>query len=325
MLDRLAYIYLYPLFAACLLSACASDDPEGSKGSELSFDVSDLSRASVTTSFDEFAVYGDMKLTNTPIVVFDNTKVRWNNGWRYEGDTQYWFPQHEHSFIGVQPAIPDAEYSDSRLSFEYTVPDDYKSASDLLVATHRRMYYADSKAEDVTLTFQHIMSRIDFKAKNDAAADIVKVTNVTLEGVNKTGSFSIIPAPLQQGSLQTNDYVSSWTGISNKGDIVADIDVRIPEDKEMSLFPDDSDALFVIPQPENEDVTMHITYTLIDAGADPIEMTLTSETPIGGWKPGMIYTYSLSIEENSKEIYLTVSVKPWQAPKDPTVVPIPES
>ena len=133
--------------------------------------------------------------------------------------------------------------------------------------------------------------------------------------MNRTGSFTIIPAPILSGSRQTDDYDFAWSGISDKADLTAGITVEIPENESRDLFPDD-DALFMVPQPDNNSVMMAITYTLIDAGADDEQLTLRAQAPIGGWEPGKIYTYGLSVSEITKEIYLTVSVKPWHPEKN---------
>lgn len=331
---KLIYILFFS-FAACMVASCSDDTPDvkADDGRELTFDVAEQSRATSMTTLNfsdsKFAVYGDMKfMDNDPIVVFDKTIVRYVDGkWRYN-DTQYWFPKHLHSFIALYPAVAtgltEPEYQNTRLSFTYTLPDDFKAATDLMVATHRRMY-ADtpSATTPVTLGFGHIMSRINFDVKNDAAADNVRVTKIVLEGINKKGSFTISPAPLLSGSGQTDDYTSAWSDISNKGTLTADINVNIPEDEVRPLFPDDN-ALFMVPQPDNHGVIMSITYTLYDAGAQPEEQTMIARTPIGGWEPGKIYTYTIAIEETTKEIYLTVSVKPWQTPKGAAII-VPES
>lgn len=334
-------IHIYILFTACLVSSCTSDEPDiadGGKNSELSFAVSDISRTSVTTNLNflgsEFTVYGDMKFMDfDPTIIFDKTTVTYrNNRWNY-GNTQYWLPKHEYSFVAVHPsdaaAISGTKYENNQLSFKYTLPDNYKTTDDFIVATHRRMADYDPSVQDtpaaspVILNFWHIMSRINFRVKNAGAADVVRMTKIELEGINKAGTFTIIPAPLSSGSKQTEDYNYSWTGISNKGTLPAAIQVDIPEDKEMPLFTDDN-ALLMIPQPDNNEVILHITYTLIDAGAQPEELTLTAQAPIGGWESGKIYTYSFDIEEITKEITLTVSVKNWQTPKASGIT-VPES
>lgn len=324
------------LFPSCTTDVI--DDGDIVPGSEMQFVVPGLSRASVATNLSyngsRFVVYGDMRYNENPkTTIFDKAIVEYNDGkWGY-GNPQYWFPKFEHSFIAMHPVDPagmsGAQYYDSQLSFTYTLPDDFERASDLVVATHRRkvgVYSSDQlNAPDfasVYLNFWHIMSRLNFVVKNDGAADNIKVTKIVLEGVNKTGAFAITPAPLLPGSTQTDDYTYSWSA-SDPGTLTANISVDVAEDKESPLFPD-GNALFMVPQPDNNGVVLRVTYTMYDGTSQPEEMTLAAEVPIGGWKPGKIYTYTLFIEEKSTEIYLTVSVKNWQTPDSANVV-VPES
>lgn len=332
---KLIYLYFIAILATCPLASCSHDTPDNeclSTGAEMVFDVVDGSRASAISSFNEFILYGDMKfMDHEPTVVFDKTNVEYKGGkWSY-ANAQYWFPKHEHSFIAMNPVdatgISGMGYSGSQLSFTYTIPENFESAHDLMMATHRRKMPEDNpsySADPVRLKFFHILSRIDFKVKNDKAADYVKVTQIKLIGVNKTSSFSIIPAPLSSGSGQTDDYISSWTGISNKGTLTANIDVNITEDETGFLFPDDN-ALFMIPQPDNNDVVMEITYEQWDDGAKFEEHTLTATAPIGGWESGKVYTYSLAVSETSQETYLTVSVKNWQGLNNSSGITVPEN
>lgn len=336
---RTTFLHIILLIgAAWLLSSCSANDPADGgldARSEMAFAVSDLSRASVTTSDNftasQFAIYGDMKSDNNVLTtIFNNVNVKYDKdkGLWVPVETQFWWPRYEYSFIALHPAsagISDAQYANSRLSFSYSLPDDYKAAKDLMVSTHRRKYENNTSSAStlVTLSFWHIMSRLNFEVKNDGAADKIKVTKVVLESINKTGAFTVTPASVSSDSKQTDDYTYSWTGFSNKGNLTADIDVDILENEASPLFPD-GNALLVVPQPENYDVIMKITYTIYDEGADAEQVNLTAKVPIGGWEPGKVYTYSLSIEELSKEINLTVSVKPWQTPKGAGIT-VPES
>lgn len=184
-----------------------------------------------------------------------------------------------------------------------------------MVATHRRKMPEDNpsySADPVRLGFAHIMSRVDFRVKNDKAADILKVTRIKLEEINKTGAFKIAPAPVLSGSDRTDDYISSWTDVSNKDVFIANINVEIPENRTGSLFPDNN-ALLMIPQPDNKEIIMEITYEQWDDGKMFDGHTLTAMTPIGGWESGKVYTYTITIEEMTREIYVTVSVKDWQS------------
>lgn len=322
-----------------LLASCSSDAPErGAADAVMQFDIVG-SRATAWSdiAFDgsKFAVYGNMRFKdNGPEasrILFDNTVVTYNKGegkiegeWRY-ANPQYWFPLFEYAFVALYPAgaagMADTEYSnsDSRLSFTYNLPVNYADGSDLMVAAHRRMYEDRSSSSGfIQLGFTHIMSRIDFRVKNDKAADFVRVTKIELQGIDRTGNYSITPATLT-GTNTTSDYSSSWSDISNRGDLTAEIEVDIPENEVSSLFPD-ADGLFMIPQPENKGVILAITYEIWDDGIKYEEHTLTATTPTGGWEQGKIYTYSITISEITKEIELSVIVKDWQDwnPDDPS-------
>lgn len=326
---------ILPLVSCLLLcvTSCTSDHDSETVFAELKFELKNVSRSSATnnTNFNSksFMVFGDMKFMDSPssgsTVIFNGDEVKYNsskNVWEYS-NSQYWFPHHEHSFIAIHPAdatgISNTTYSDNTLSFSYTLPDSFVDTPDLLAATHRRMYEdkESSPATPVGLKFFHIMSRVNFLLKCNGAADKITVTKIELEGINKTGTFTITPASLLPDSRQTDDYSSSWTGISNKGTLTANIDVDVyaNDDETHPLFPDDK-ALFVIPQPDNKGVIMKITYR-----NDTESETLTAETKIGGWEPGKVYSYSLIVNIISKEIYMgPVSVKDWRFGPDNNVV-----
>ena len=229
MYHKLKYIFFLPASIACLFSACDSDMP-GAKdaGTEVTFATSGVSRASATPPFDRFAVYGDMKFpvddSTAPLIVFDATEVEYKNGnWTYTG-VQYWYPKHEHSFVAVSPVSvvgPDAnpQYSDSRLSFKYTIPtiggvvENRDDVSDIFVATHRRIY--DSGNVPVTLKFRHILSLVNVAlALNDDLMkkdEYVLINKIELSGIKTKAEFNILPSPIASNN-QTDDHVVEATG-----------------------------------------------------------------------------------------------------------------
>lgn len=340
MFSKLRHINII-LISGCLLASCTSDAPDIPKdpqGSEIHFTTIGGTRAAIAsdlrTEGSKFALFGDMKLVSdnsSDIVLhelFNNTDVTFKGDkWSYD-NLQYWFPGFEYSFVAIYPAgasgMSDTEYLNSKLSFRYNLPDNYQAISDLMVATHRRLFDGLSEsASPVHLNFVHIMSGIDFKVKNDNAADILRVTKIELKGIDRRGSFSIIPASLLTSGDRTVDYTSSWTDISNRGDLNAGLKVDIAENEVGSLFPE-TDALLVVPQPDNKGVIMVISYELWDDGKKFEEHTLTATTPIGGWKAGKTYTYSMVVSEITKEIELTVKVKDWH-PEQNKGITVPAS
>lgn len=318
----------------CITSCTSSDLEPDTMMSELKFALQEDTSRSVAVDNSNFksqafTVFGDMTFTGkAPSTIFDGETVSYDDSkheWTYAA-TQYWYPRFEYSFVAIHPAgTGSPTYSDASVTLaSYTLPDNYDDTPDIMAATHRRKYqvYTSSPAP-VSLRFFHILSRVNFQVKNDGAADMIRVTQIKLEGVNKTGSFTIAPASLLHGSDQSDDYVSNWTDISNPGTITANISVEIGENDELPLFPVEN-ILLVIPQPDNHGVIMSITYIRYEEGNDPETLTLTATAPIGGWEYGKVYTYSFGIREITKDIYLTVSVKNWQTPQ-PTGIIVPES
>ena len=171
---KLLFIKLLTI-AACVLQACSSDSPDiapGENHQEMKFVTTEVARAftsGINYAGSRFALFGDMKYsTYGPSVIFHNKEVEYNGiAWTYEG-TQYWHPEHEHSFVAVYPskALKDAgdpQYEASMLSFTYTIPTaddktiDKEGVLDLLVATHRRQYSnGDSNPVSLRQSLIHI-------------------------------------------------------------------------------------------------------------------------------------------------------------------------
>ena len=319
------------ILAACAMASCVSDssDPMPSASQhKVVFDISSLTRSTVTTADNvkgnSFLVYGDMKYipitddsesaSETIDVFLNATEVRYDNTtskWTYS-DQKYWIPNAEHSFVAVHPysAVNNitTKYLNNTLSFTYTLPDNFESTPDMVVATHRRMYQdkTNSPATSVKFKFFHILSRINIALKFDGSSDAVTVTGIELEGIDRTGTFSITPAPISTGSDRTDDYDLLWSDLSNKGNLRINIDATNKEGA--SLFPENN-ALFVIPQPENKNVILKI-YCKIEGNEK--EQTLTAPVAIGGWTEGKTYTYSLTLNTASPGINMSVSVENWQ-------------
>ncbi|MDE6287158.1 MAG: fimbrillin family protein, partial [Muribaculaceae bacterium] len=307
---KLNYLYLLLIFVGCLASSCNSDSPEdvAGNGSELKFTVSDLTRAPVTTTLHQFAVYGDMKSVenNTaPFVVFDKTEVTYrNNTWSYSG-MQYWFPYHEYSFVAVHPISVlengnNPLYADSKLSFTYTLPTtggnniSSNDVSDILGATHRRNY-GNGPTLPVSLTFSHLMSLINVApALNDnvmSADAYIEISKLELTGLKNKATFSILPAP-RLSNNQTDDRVIEVTG--QEGEANLTIEFATPK-KIMNhggnvRLLDSNDAIIMLPQEFTADSQSQIilTYTISN---ETETKTMSSPLKQLSWESGKSYTY----------------------------------
>lgn len=325
------YIVLISI-VTCLISSCNSDSPDSNetgKGAQVTFDVSDLTRGSVTTSFNKFAVYGDMKYhedtNSTPIVLFNKTEVEYKNGsWKYEG-VQYWFHNHEHSFVGIAPlsvlAISNLPtYSDSRLSFAYSIPTSGNKVSantdvtDIIAATHRRLYNDRDDNHTTTFQFVHIMSLINIApALNDnimTEEEFITIHKVEFAGFKTKANFNITPASILTNK-QTNDMVVEVNGHSGSANLTIEFaeGKKIKNDrKNVSLF-DANDAVIMIPQTFGTDsgTELHIAYSINN---DPTVKHIN--LPLNGqkWDSGKSYTYKFTINRTGAQFENT-TISDW--------------
>ncbi|MDE6321166.1 MAG: fimbrillin family protein, partial [Muribaculaceae bacterium] len=336
-------LYLALSAIAVCVASCTSDAPviPDGEGIELSFSTAVSSRATVTTDINtagfSFAVYGDMTSAATEstdskrTVIFNNTKVNYDGSkWSYD-EPRYWLPQREYSFVAIHPAsvipVGSSAYSNSTLTFSYTIPTsdgniiNRDNLADIIAATHRRRYKdsGTTSASPINLTFFHTMSRINFTVNYEGQPDEIRITKIELEGVAKTATFSLTPAPLTAIGNPTDDYTLTWDGIADHGTLIAEINTDVQNGDTQPLLPD-NDAMFMIPQPQNTDIILTISF-IADEGQGPEEQTLSAQTSIGGWDAGRAYTYSVGINlvKEQKDMTIDVIVNDWSEGADTDV------
>ncbi|MDE5808489.1 MAG: fimbrillin family protein [Muribaculaceae bacterium] len=317
MYAKLTYLLTFLACATCLLSSCSSDTPDvpaAGKGSEVSFDVSDITRASVTTSFNQFAVYGDRKSSESPesdqTVIFNKTEVNYKDGgWSYEG-VQYWIPKNEHSFVAISPVSAletsgNPQYSNSRLSFTYIIPTTenkvsaHSDVADILAATHRRLHNDGDTNTTTTFRFAHVMSLINLAPALDDNVmnpdEYIQIHKMELSGFKTKADFSIVPAQRQSAS-PTDDRVIEITGQERDGTLTIDFatPVKVANDrKNVSLF-DANNAIIMLPQNFSADSEAKI---IIHYTANNDESMKQGTLPLKNqkWESGKSYTYRFTI------------------------------
>lgn len=332
--SKLTYLYLLS-FVACLLSSCSSDAPDNvdPKGSEMSFTVSELSRAAVTTTINipgsKFAVYGDRKFpvdNNTePSVIFNKTEVEYiNNSWSYN-NPQYWFPNNEHSFVAVYPvSVLDTDnkpqYSNSKLSFTYTLPTSDginvkpNDVTDILAATHRRLYY-QGDGIPVSLRFSHLLSLINIApALDDNLMDMeayIQFHKLELTGLKTKATFNILPAQ-RLSNNQTDDRVIDVSGHEGEGNLTIEFNEpkKIMNRRDNVKLFDDNDAIIMLPQIFGSDTQtkLVLTYTLNN---DTQTKQLSIPLDLLGWESGKSYTYRFTIGRNGPH-FDTTTITSWE-------------
>ncbi len=345
MIDQFRHIILLLILSA-LAASCETQEQEPvaapTPGCAMEFDVEPLSRASLTTAKNlyaaPFAVYSDWSKTED---IFHNgffgERVAYDastGSWKHE-NTQYWWPDFEHSFVAVHPheaanTIRELKYAENTLSMIVIMPSNYTDAVDILTATHRRNYI-DGNSSPVVFKFDHILSnfniRVSYTNPAEDAAPLF-VNSISFEDVPTQATYRLTPAPLTGSSTMTSDYVldpDSYDGWLNQRNGTVSLTFReardskrtIPADgKPHDLFSAD-DALLMIPNPDAP-TDMIITYTTADSAGEHQKSERLSIPQ--GWHAGMSYTLSLSITEG--KIEFSISVAEWEE-TDPinTIVP----
>ena len=325
---------IYALTAVCVIGSCSSESPDGQSEDtqEVEFTTGSGSRSAVTTTSNltgkAFAVYGDMKPIDatadaSSTIVFNKEQVAFQSNsksWKY-GRSIYWFPSHQHSFVALHPfeaigttvagktTVTNVRYQDGTLSFSYTHPDDYKNASDVLVATHRRDYVPElgKKADPVNFTFEHTMAVLDIVAKYTEPLvygnqnNRIEIQEVILENINVSGNYSIRPDDLTEGKdrTSTHDTTGKWTDLKSgsrsfKG---TSYNGLVNTENRTDVIPyrrlySNSDEFIVLPK-EKGDVKMTVRFDLYVNMTKAAEHTLSTVFEDAEWKAGQKIRYEL--------------------------------
>ncbi len=270
---------------------------------------------------NNFVVYGNVLLPNysTPTRIFNGTEVSHDgSGWKYSG-TQYWISNSEYNFAAIYPATANAiknlTYTDNSLSFTYS-PKNYTESEDILTATHHR-FYESGEPSKVAFDFQHIFSRINFVAKvNEGSGETFVIDRLALVNVATTGTYTITPENVGS-AIETNDFYSEWTNLSEKTNTLFEYTkgIEVSEDKPFVFFPD-NECLMVIPQSISKDLELQITYH-VKGSNDPITpsptkmYTITQASHGAKWLRGLTYTYNFSLGDNESIIFNAPTVQDW--------------
>ena len=325
--------------ATCVFYACSSDAPEVTSPKnpqEVEFATADVSRA-VTTNINyigsRFALFGDMKYsTGSPVEIFRNVEVKYNgDAWNYAG-MQYWFPNHEHSFVAIYPAEvfkndDGARYVNSRLSFSYTIPTtdgtilDKDGTLDLLVATHRRMYNAGGD-NTIFLRFGHLMSLINFApafSDNLLSDDAyILLHRLELLEIATQARFDILPASRQSGNQTDDMEVDVATQETDNPAMTFTTPVKVKNHAESTNLFVLADALIMLPQSFSAESEAKIVfyYSINDETTmRQVELPLNNQR----WELNNRYTYKFTIERSGLKLD-QCEINPWTEIKGDHIV-----
>ncbi len=341
---NILHITLMLLATLASATSCSSDSdpdlPETATKQEILFDVNNATRATVTSSITSgsFLVFGEFN-TNTSYsngvlingeyfkgikTVFNGNKVTNSSSkWSCTDNKQYWLVGQEYSFVAIHPypSTTDLKYysfseSDSKVTFNYTLPQDLSKMADILVAADRRKFLYDSNgsATKVKLKFKHILSQIDIQVAIDENRmyedetdketypynkdEFIRFHQIDFYGIKDSATFTFAPEG-SPGEAATNqcditeaiaDNVKNTTyflELSNSSDIT--------NNKEFKSIIPSKQALLMLPQSfaADSEAKMVLTYSINGDTERKKQINLPFHD--FSWEIGKKYTYKFTV------------------------------
>lgn len=224
-------------YAASLLvfASCSNSDvldENLASGSVIGFNthVSNASRALTTADFNKFMVYGGYtpKDVSDYHTVFSGVAVSKgsDNAWTYEGSSKYWVKDATYKFYAYSCENVQLEKGDPSFSTSGSDAGTFKITDFVCNDTHQHdLIYAASNSivaqetgnSKVSLTFKHILSKVNAKFKSGFEPDFtVEISEVEFRNIYDKADFSSQSNGWsnQSRTIEQNLGESKWTKIS---------------------------------------------------------------------------------------------------------------
>ena len=302
---------------------------------------------------DKFFVYS---YTPTTASQFDGTVVSTTDGstWTYS-PTRYWNRDNDYyDFYAISPS-EDVEASaivNSRTletgAFESKALTLAGNDNDILVADKKHVLKADY-GQDVQLNFRHINALFDLKVRkgNSIGDGVLKVTAVSLEGIDNKGSFEVTGYNASDHATAPYKAIIDWSA-TTQGSYTGANGVKHTVDTDI-IGPTTAvttagdqyliNNLVVMPQTFAASAQqLKISYTITTGtGGDAQTNTFTNKTydlilfdktdyptddnngeagnqyndgeNVSGWAAGVHYIYTITID--AQAIKFTADMQPW--------------
>lgn len=274
-----------------------------------------------TSTFKVWGGYGD---TETPVNannLFDGVEIIYTeeSKWHYEGYPRFWVGGKTHDFYAVYPMEVTSDVSEVILDVSeqgiITVTNFDSSrtgtdAIDLMTAFHRRVTSKKLNQHDVaavSFKFKHELSRVNVKVK--AVNTPVTVNKLKIYGISNIGTLKKTYNDNGDNSLWSRN--EAITAENTPFTVSAPFKLNETDGWERNAFGD----MLLIPQSLVDakldiEAKLDISYRYAGDTADRTSTINLKTATTTGWKAGMSYNYSITINGQS-DISITVSVNPW--------------
>ena len=311
---------------ALLLTSCTNilvhdAEEDGVDGMAIDFRTPALTRVAIEsfTPGSSFSVWGWYVPEDAANEVFNATTVSTPNGsvWTYEG-LRYWKADKTYSFYALYPSVTDlmanaatAAHYDEDGDLSVTAFDASKGY-DLMAAS--ALNISGSNTGKVAFTFGHLLARVEFVVKRNAAADGIEgfnpvIHSAKLYGMHKTADFLASAA-----DLTDKEAISAgWAISTDESDRTTKNEPFAVLSEEISVNADGTTLIDALLFPQDLTIEYYFEVTYSSASdREPCTSTVPLVSlPLTTWEAGKHYRYTFTVSDEDRILFDTPTVNAW--------------
>lgn len=320
------FFYFPVTTVALLLTSCTNilvhdAEEDGVDGMAIDFRTPALTRVAIEsfTPGSSFSVWGWYVPEDAANEVFNATTVSTPDGsvWTYEG-LRYWKADKTYSFYALYPSVTDlmanaatAAHYDEDGDLSVTAFDASKGY-DLMAAS--ALNISGSNTGKVAFTFGHLLARVEFVVKRNAAADGIEGFNLVIHsaklyGMHKTADFSASAADL----IDKEVISAGWTISTDESDRTTKNEPFAVLSEEISVNADGTTLIDALLFPQDLTIEYYFEVTYSSASdREPCTSTVPLVSlPLTTWEAGKHYRYTFTVSDEDRILFDTPTVNAW--------------
>ena len=320
------FFYFPVTTVALLLTSCTNilvhdAEEDGVDGMAIDFRTPALTRVAIEsfTPGSSFSVWGWYVPEDAANEVFNATTVSTPDGsvWTYEG-LRYWKADKTYSFYALYPSVTDlmanaatAAHYDEDGDLSVTAFDASKGY-DLMAAS--ALNISGSNTGKVAFTFGHLLARVEFEVKRNAAADGFEgfnrvIRSAKLYGMHKTADFSASAADL----IDKEVISAGWTISTDESDRTTKNEPFAVLSEEISVNADGTTLIDALLFPQDLTIEYYFEVTYSSASdREPCTSTVPLVSlPLTTWEAGKHYRYTFTVSDEDRILFDTPTVNAW--------------
>ena len=229
--------------------------------------------------------------------------------WPFEGKIQFFAYAKDDAVKNFKVAV-DAKYP----TLEYTIADTAADQIDFVVA---KATDQSKQTSEVSLTFTHALTQVNFSAKSENTGMEYKITSVKLANVYNSGTYNFKDGKWTKTDaaiLKTYDYPLADGGVSVTGGAA-----------EATSLSQTNGALMLMPQSMTATSKIIITYEVWKDNVliDKVENFDISLSAVAAWEAGQKIRYTLALTSKGATVSFAPSVGEWGEPETDPLNPTP--